>query len=93
MDTSYVGPEGGHVLSIIVDPPGGTNAVSGITLGLPTRAVLLRVAARLARELGKPARDVCSENSRLLIWTPSNGRTVVLRVRDIGPRSCLIFQS
>lgn len=80
-DTSYVGPDGVHVLAITVDPRGGSGdkaPVGSIALGLPTRGALRLVKARLERELGKPARDVCSESGRFLIWLTSNGHNVIL---------------
>ena len=78
VDTSYVGPDGVHVLAIMLDGSGGPGR---ITVGLPTRAVFLQVLAHLTKELGTPTHDICigsnaASASRMLIWRTSRGKDV-----------------
>jgi hypothetical protein len=78
-DTTYVGPDGVHVLAVMLAGPNGE--AGRVTVGLPSRAVFLRVLAHVNRELGAPTHDLCfgsdaASASRMLIWRTSRGKDV-----------------
>ncbi|MEP6729825.1 MAG: hypothetical protein ABJE10_04260 [bacterium] len=78
-DSIYVGPDGVHVLAILLHT-NGDGGVASVSLGLPTRAAFQRVVARAGKELGKPTHDICIADARsaqrTLIWTTSGGKSV-----------------